>query len=70
MSGGKLRTLRRVCRTLRYQLQTPVPPAWFPFLPQESGGSLVDFVAATIAGGSIQPWGRIISFFAGIGVDG
>jgi hypothetical protein len=45
---------------LRYQLQTPVPPAWFPFLPQESGGSLVDFVAATIAGGSNQPWGRII----------
>jgi hypothetical protein len=45
---------------LRYQLQTPVPPAWFPLLPQELQGSLVDFAAAPIAGGSPQPWGRIV----------
>lgn len=45
---------------IRYQLQTPVPPAWFALLPQESEGSLVDFVVAPIAGGSPQPWGRIV----------
>jgi len=45
---------------LHYQLQTPVPPAWYPFLPKESGGSLVDFVAATIPDSSNQPWGRIV----------
>jgi hypothetical protein len=45
---------------IRYQLQTPVPPAWFALQPQESQSSLVDFVAAPIAGGSPQPWGRII----------
>ncbi|MGD0297287.1 MAG: hypothetical protein ABSE86_09220, partial [Bryobacteraceae bacterium] len=55
---------------LRYQLQTPVPPAWFPFLPVESGGSLVDFVAATIAGGSSEPWGRIIPNLSAAGASG
>jgi hypothetical protein len=45
---------------LSYQLQTPVPAAWFPFLPQQASGSLVDFAAATVAGESNQPWGRIV----------
>ena len=45
---------------LRYQLQAPVPPAWFALTPQESQGSLVDFVSLPITGGSPQPWGRIV----------
>jgi len=55
---------------LRYQLQTPVPAAWFPFLPQQSGGLLVDFVPATITGESSEPWGRIIPSFAASGAPG
>jgi hypothetical protein len=53
---------------IRYELQTPVPPAWFPLLPEESQGSLVDFVAAPIAGSSLQPWGRIVPSLAGAAV--
>jgi hypothetical protein len=50
---------------IRYQLQTPVPPAWFALLPQASQGSLVDFVAAPIVGDSSQPWGRIVMSLEG-----
>jgi hypothetical protein len=56
--------------TLRYQLQTSVPPAWFAFLPQQSGGALKDFVPAAIAAGSIEPWGRIIPSLSGSGSPG
>jgi hypothetical protein len=50
---------------IRYQLQTPVPPAWFALLPQASQGSLVDFVVAPIVEGSPQPWGRIVTSLEG-----
>jgi hypothetical protein len=55
---------------LRYQLQTGVPPAWFALLPQASGGSLIDFALEPIAGGSPQPFGRIIPSLAATAVDG
>jgi hypothetical protein len=45
---------------LQYQLQTPVPPAWFALLPGEPDGILIDFIPEPIAGGSPAPWGRIV----------
>lgn len=45
---------------LRYQMQTPVPPAWFALVPQAASGSLVDFAPEPVQGGSLAPWGRIV----------
>jgi hypothetical protein len=46
--------------TLRYQIESSVPPNWYPLVPEPDGHGGVALAAATLAGG-VAPSGRILA---------
>lgn len=46
---------------LAYQLQSPIPPSWFPLMPVVTPGGSVALVAGTVEGGPNAPSGRIVN---------
>jgi hypothetical protein len=43
-----------------YELMTPLPPSWFPLLPQQLPSGAVALIAGTVEGGPREPSGRLV----------
>jgi hypothetical protein len=43
-----------------YELMTPLPPSWFPLLPQQLPSGAVALTAGTVEGGPREPSGRLV----------